>query len=461
MPLDHPASKVKVKVMKRRIANALLLLIALGMLNACATVPVAPAEAERQIRGMTPPPDKALLHVYRNNLFLGSAVLYDIYIDERRLEGRLAVNTFLAVALSPGEHRFSYVPTHLPAAEVPAWLADKYLPMTVSAGKKYYLRISAAETPGEQEMVDTLPDAFANAKLIHRGREPVQIGAAGTAAPPPPAPPVGPGRGVKSDVDMLPAVKVKPDANLYAIVIGIEEYREKLPKAEFASDDARLMAEYVVNTLGVPEENLVLLTNGKASKSDLEKYFQRWLPNNVTSESEVFIYFSGHGAPNPSGNDAYLVPYDGDPTYISETGYPLHKLYDVLAKLPARRNLVILDSCFSGAGSRSVMAKGLRPLVVTAANQATIGGNTAVLSASAGNQVSSSYLEKGHGLLTYFVLKGLKEEAVLDQGGRLDLERLYPYVRKNVELTARKKYNNEQTPQLVDAKPVKADPASR
>lgn len=445
--------------MKRSIAKALPILIALGILTACATVPVAPTEAERRIRGMTPPPDRALLHVYRDNLFIGSAVLYDLYIDGRRIEGRLAVNTFVAVALSPGEHRFSYVPTHLPAAEVPAWLADKYLPITVGAGRKYYLRISAAETPGEQEMVDTPPAAFTNAKLIHGGREPVPTAAALTAAPP--VPTGGPaGRG-PSDVEILPAGRVRPDEHRYAIVIGIEEYRETLPKAEFAAADARLMAEYAVNTLGVPEENLVLLTNGRASKGDLEKYFQRWLPNNVTGRSEVFIYFSGHGAPNPTGSDAYLVPYDGDPTYISETGYPLHRLYALLAKLPSKRNLVILDACFSGAGSRSVMAKGLRPLVVTAADQATIGGNTAVLSASAGNQVSSSYLEKGHGLLTYFVLKGLKEEAVLDQAGRLDLERLYPYVRRNVEITARKRYNNEQTPQLVNANPVKAGPANR
>jgi hypothetical protein len=33
-----------------------------------------------------------------------------------------------------------------------------------------------------------------------------------------------------------------------------------------------------------------------------------------------------------------------------------------------------------------------------------------VLSASAGDQISSSYQEKGHGLFTYFLLKGLKEK---------------------------------------------------
>ncbi|HOG07687.1 MAG: caspase family protein [Syntrophales bacterium] len=128
--------------------------------------------------------------------------------------------------------------------------------------------------------------------------------------------------------------------------------------------------------------------------------------------------------------------------------YPPHRLYEALNKLPSKRNVVILDSCFSGAGNRSVIAKGLRPLVVMAANQEIVGANTTILSASAGNQVSSTYLEKGHGLMTYFILKGIKEEPIRNQGGHMDMEKLYPYVKQNVERIARKLYNNEQTPQL-------------
>src|SRR3989338_8964346 len=42
----------------------------------------------------------------------------------------------------------------------------------------------------------------------------------------------------KSDVDELPSIKAKPNKNSYAIVIGIEQYRQKLPKADFATQDA-------------------------------------------------------------------------------------------------------------------------------------------------------------------------------------------------------------------------------
>ena len=117
---------------------------------------------------------------------------------------------------------------------------------------------------------------------------------------------------VRSDVDELPQVTAKPNKNSYAIVIGIEEYRQKLPKADFADNDARVMAEYLTKVMGYPEENIVTLINDRALKSDLEKYLGKWLLNNVEKDSSVFVYYSGHGAPNPNTGDAYLVPYDGE-----------------------------------------------------------------------------------------------------------------------------------------------------
>ena len=49
--------------------------------------------------------------------------------------------------------------------------------------------------------------------------------------------------------------------------------------------------------------------------TDFAKYFEKWLPNNVEKDSSVFVYYSGHGAPNTKTGDAYLVPYDGDPSF--------------------------------------------------------------------------------------------------------------------------------------------------
>ena len=158
----------------------------------------------------------------------------------------------------------------------------------------------------------------------------------------------------------------------------------------------------------------------------------------------MFVYFSGHGSPNPAKGDAYLVPYDGDPTYIDQTGYPLKRMYEQLGKLPAKSVTVAMDSCFSGAGGRSVLAKGARPLVTVAMVDA-LPANITVLSASAGDQISNSYQEKGHGLFTYFLLKGMKEKGA-------DMKSVFAYLKPEVARTARRELNSDQDPQWRQGK---------
>lgn len=47
-------------------------------------------------------------------------------------------------------------------------------------------------------------------------------------------------------------------------------------------------------------------------------------------KSDVFIYYSGHGSPDPITNEAYLVPTDCDPAMMGLTAYPLNVLYSNL-----------------------------------------------------------------------------------------------------------------------------------
>lgn len=240
-----------------------------------------------------------------------------------------------------------------------------------------------------------------------------------------------------SDIDTLPpAVPARPGT--YAVVVGVEHYRAKLPNADFAANDARLAAEYFKRVLGVPEANVALLTDEYAAKGDFEKYFERWLPNQVQSGDVVYVYYSGHGAPNPASGDTYLVPFDGDPAYIDQTGFSMKRLLDDLAKLPAKQVYLAVDSCFSGAGGRSVLAKGARPLV--SVTPAAVPSNVTVISASAGNQISNSDQQKGHGLFTYYLLKGLREK-------NGDLRAAFDYLKPEVARVAKTEYNSEQVPQ--------------
>lgn len=252
---------------------------------------------------------------------------------------------------------------------------------------------------------------------------------------------------IKTDIDnpsFAIAERIFGD-NDVAVLIGIEGY-QSLPKSDYSFGDARLVKDYL-KALGFKERNIELITDEKATKSSIEKSLEAWLKNKAKSDSRVFVYYSGHGAPDPSTGEAYIVPYDGDPNYLEVTGYPLKRLYDNLGKLQVAEVVVVLDACFSGAGGRSVLAKGARPLVMMASN-IMIPQNMAVLSATQGTQISTSSPEKGHGIFTYYFLKAVKD-------GKKTLSEIYEYIKPLVEDEA-KQLNVQQSPSISpDAEKLK------
>ncbi len=244
---------------------------------------------------------------------------------------------------------------------------------------------------------------------------------------------------IQSDIDkpsFRPSETIMRDNDL-AVIIGIEGY-QSLPKSDYSYDDAKLVKDYI-KALGFKERNIELLTDERATKSAIEKIIKTWLPNKAKPNSRVFIYYSGHGSPDPKTGDAYIVPYDCDPNYLSDTGFPLKSLYDNLGKLQVAEVVVVLDSCFSGAGGRSVLAKGARPLVMMKEGF-VLPQNIAVLSATLGTQISTSSPEKGHGIFTYYFLKALKD-------GKKTIAEIYEYIKPLVEDEA-KAINVQQSPSI-------------
>jgi hypothetical protein len=236
-----------------------------------------------------------------------------------------------------------------------------------------------------------------------------------------------------------------PRPNDYALVVGIESYRS-IPKADFGEDDAKSVKTYL-QALGVPPQNVVLLTGQRASRADIAKYLEEWLPAVVKKNSRVYFYYSGHGAPEPKTGTAYLVPWDGDPLFLKSTAVSISKLYADLSALPAKESIVMLDSCFSGTGGRSVMAPGTRPLVLSR-DAAAIPDRMTVLSASGAGEIAGSLDLRRHGLFTYYMLRGLAGEADANRDGHMTAGELLDYVRTQVGNTARRS-NRDQTPRLL------------
>jgi uncharacterized caspase-like protein len=251
-----------------------------------------------------------------------------------------------------------------------------------------------------------------------------------------------PVKSITSDIDK-PAYRLAERPGDFAIVVGIGKYSD-IPEAQFAERDAEAVKDHLI-AAGFPSRNVIQLFGEKAGRSAMEKFLETWLPRNVGEDSRVFFYFSGHGAPDPRTGEAYLIPWDGDPGFLENTGYPIRRLYEKLSGLRVREVIVVMDACFSGAGGRSVLAKGARPLVMKV-DTAGVPQNLTVFAAASGDQITSTLDDQGHGTFTYYFLRGLSG-AAKDASGRVTTKALYDYLKPKVQDAARRQ-NRDQEPVL-------------
>jgi uncharacterized caspase-like protein len=209
-----------------------------------------------------------------------------------------------------------------------------------------------------------------------------------------------------------------------------------------------------MDTLGFKEGNILFELN--ATKARFEAIFgistehHGQLYNYVKNgKSDVFIYYSGHGAPDPESKQGYLVPVDCDPAVVKLNGYPISTFYNNLSKIPARSFTVVLDACFSGDSQGGQLLKNISPIFITVDNPLITLPNATVFTSATGEQVSCWYPDKKHSLFTYFFLKGLKGEADADNDGKVTISELEQFVidkTEGVPYYARRLHNREQTP---------------
>lgn len=258
-----------------------------------------------------------------------------------------------------------------------------------------------------------------------------------------------------SDVDQnIPNFGIENEEAI-AVIIGNRKYRNKdVPEVKFAINDAQVMKSYLKYGLGFKEGNIIYIED--ATQADFNAIFgikgnpKGKLYNYVKpNKSDIFIFYSGHGAPNPETNKGYFVPVDTDPSLIHFNGYALDTFYENLGLIPYKSLTVVIDACFSGSSEGGMLLKNISPVFIKSENKILRDENTMILTSAASEQVSSWYNEKYHSLFTYYYLKGLQGAADTNKDKKVTLKEMKAYLAENVTYMARRLNNREQTPEVT------------
>lgn len=219
----------------------------------------------------------------------------------------------------------------------------------------------------------------------------------------------------------------------YALVIGISQYKNLPASAQlaFPDHDAEDMYAALISPDGgqFPAENVHKLINERATVANIRHEIEEWLPSVTKDDDRVLIYFAGHGF--ISGGKGWLATYDVDVSKIPATAYPMDSLgSEIGGKIKGKWKVLITDSCHSGA-------------ITPEADRSQVNGTLLDLQKSLFSLTASRDREKsfesdqfggGHGVFTYYVVKGLQGEADANGDGIVDADELVEYVHTNVRL---------------------------
>ncbi len=225
----------------------------------------------------------------------------------------------------------------------------------------------------------------------------------------------------------------------YALIVGVSDY-QKLPQDKWLKYPDR-DAEAIYRILISPEggnfraENVRLLAGAKATRENLRKELEEWLPSKAQAGDRVLIYFAGHGF--VYDGQAYLAPYDIDPDDIAGTGYAMSRLGEVIGGgIEAKDKILITDSCHSGAITPSSEGE-----ANAAINKSLLDLTSSTFVLTASRDRESSYEGEdwggGHGVFTYYVVKGLEGEADWNGDGIVTADELAEYTRTEVRRATR------------------------
>lgn len=241
---------------------------------------------------------------------------------------------------------------------------------------------------------------------------------------------------------------------LFAVVIGISHYIKsdnggQINDLQFADRDAQSVFDFLKSPAGgnLADSDSLLLLNDQATTEQVRHALFTFLTK-PQEQDTVVIYIAGHGAPDPlDPRNLYLLTADAKPDDMGGTAFPMWQLQDVFERvLKAKRVITFADTChsygFSG-GRAGANQRHANNLVNQYLQRYASKGQRAVITAS---DFSESSFEDakwgdGHGVFTYYLVRGLKGEADRNHDGIVTAGEIFAYLEESVRQATDGKQN--------------------
>ena len=242
---------------------------------------------------------------------------------------------------------------------------------------------------------------------------------------------------------MCPRVKLRPKVNLviepaklWILLVGVNQYQDQqsLSSLQYPALDCQGLGDALKEATASFANKEVIIHHDFANQPPQLVEVQQSIKHildSAAAEDTILFYFSGHGILETQTQQVVLCLADTDTTELLNTGLPLNTFLKDLSNCAASQQLVWLDACHSGGmtlrGTELSLVDPSSQLVAALRHQAaTSKGFYALLSCDQ-TQQSWEFPELGHGVFTYYLMRGLRGEAA-DSQGVIEADALYQYV---------------------------------
>lgn len=216
----------------------------------------------------------------------------------------------------------------------------------------------------------------------------------------------------------------------FALIIACNEFEdESLSRLEAPSQDAEALSRVLKDpAIGNFEVQTQFDLPFDKVNPEIEAFCCKRKPNDL-----LLLYFSTHGIKDEEGKLYFATP-NTKLAALRTTTTPAALINDLMQSSPSRRQILLLDCCFSGAFPKGMTVKAKRVIDSVVGTNDYVGGRgRVVLTATDKFQYAFEGNEvKGTGILSVFtriLVRGLETgEADLDQDSQVSFDELCDYV---------------------------------